>query len=47
TVLNKLLFYADFKHCKEYTVSISGSRYARLPYGPVPDNWAHYLAFLI
>jgi putative zinc finger/helix-turn-helix YgiT family protein len=47
TVLNKVLFYADFKHCKEYTVSISGSRYARLPYGPVPDNWAHYLAFLI
>jgi putative zinc finger/helix-turn-helix YgiT family protein len=47
TVLNKLLFYADFKHCKEYTVSITGSRYARIPYGPAPDNWTHYLALLI
>jgi putative zinc finger/helix-turn-helix YgiT family protein len=47
TVLNKLLFYADFKHCKEYTVSITGSRYARIPYGPAPDNWNHYLALLI
>lgn len=47
TALNKLLFYADFKHCKEYTVSITGSRYARIPYGPAPDNWNHYLALLI
>jgi putative zinc finger/helix-turn-helix YgiT family protein len=47
TLLNKHLFYADFKHCKEYTLSITGSRYARLPYGPVPNNWAHYLALLI
>lgn len=47
TVLNKLLFYADFKHFKEYTVSITGSRYACIPYGPAPDNWNHYLALLI
>ncbi|MBW2039213.1 MAG: DUF4065 domain-containing protein [Deltaproteobacteria bacterium] len=47
TVLNKHLFYADFKHCKEYTLSITGSRYARIPYGPAPDNWNHYLALLI
>lgn len=47
TFLNKLLFYADFKHCKEYTVSITGSRYASIPYGPAPDNWNHYLAMLI
>jgi putative zinc finger/helix-turn-helix YgiT family protein len=47
TVLNKLLFYADFKHCKEYALSITGSRYVSLPYGPVPDKWTHYLAFLI
>lgn len=47
TFLNKLLFYADFKHCKEYTVSITGAQYAHLPYGPAPDNWNHYLALLI
>jgi len=47
TFLNKLLFYADFKHCKEYTISITGSRYARIPYGPAPNNWNHYLALLI
>jgi hypothetical protein len=46
TVLNKLLFYADFKHFKEYSVSITGSRYVPIPYGPVPDKWKHFLAFL-
>ncbi len=44
--LNKLLFYADFKHFKEYTLSITGLRYAHLPYGPVPDNYAMYYATL-
>jgi len=42
--LNKLLFYADFKHFKECTLSITGLRYAHLPYGPVPDNYAIYYA---
>jgi len=44
--LNKLLFYADFKHFKEYTLSITGLRYAHLPYGPVPDNYSMYYAIL-
>lgn len=39
TKLNKLLFYADFKHFKESKVSITGARYAHLPFGPVPDNY--------
>jgi putative zinc finger/helix-turn-helix YgiT family protein len=47
TKLNKLLFYADFKHYKEYAVSITGLRYARLPFGPVPDRYEHYFAALI
>jgi hypothetical protein len=47
TKLNKLLFYADFKHYKEYAVSITGVRYARLPFGPVPDRYEHYFAALI
>lgn len=46
TKLNKLLFYADFKHFKEHTVSITGARYAHLPYGPVPDDYDFYFASL-
>jgi len=47
TKLNKLLFYADFKYFKEYTVSITGARYIRLPYGPVPDNYERYYTSLL
>jgi putative zinc finger/helix-turn-helix YgiT family protein len=47
TKLNKLLFYADFKHYKEYAVSITGAHYAHLPYGPAPDNYEYYLATLL
>jgi len=46
TVLNKLLFYADFKHFKDYTISITGARYARIPFGPAPDNYDYYFAVL-
>jgi transcriptional regulator with XRE-family HTH domain len=45
--LNKLLFYADCKYFKEYTLSITGLRYAHLPYGPVPEYYAsHYASML-
>lgn len=47
TKLNKLLFYADFKHFKEYAVSITGVRYAHIPFGPAPDNYDYYFATLI
>ena len=47
TKLNKVLFYADFKHFKDYGVSITGVRYARITYGPVPDKWNFYFASLI
>ena len=47
TKLNKLLFYADFKHFKDYTVSITGTRYARIPFGPAPDNYDLYYPVLI
>ena len=40
TKLNKLLFYADFTHFARNTVSISGASYARLPHGPVPDQYS-------
>jgi len=47
TVLNKLLFYADFKHFKAYATSITGARYAKIPFGPAPDKWQYYFNFLI
>lgn len=39
TKLNKLLFYADFLHFKYHGVSISGTTYNRLQYGPVPERY--------
>jgi len=46
TKLNKLLFYSDFKHFKEYSISITGLEYAHLPYGPTPNNYEIYYASL-
>jgi putative zinc finger/helix-turn-helix YgiT family protein len=46
TKLNKLLFYADFKHFKEYAISITGARYIHLQYGPVPNNYDFFFAEL-
>ena len=45
--LCKLIFYADFKHFKDYAVSITGVKYAHADHGPVPDNFEHYFATLI
>lgn len=39
TKLAKLLWLADFKHFRDHGVSITGAAYARLPFGPVPDNF--------
>jgi putative zinc finger/helix-turn-helix YgiT family protein len=46
TKLNKLLFYADFKHFQEFTVSITGARYVHVPFGPAPDQFSIYFAAL-
>lgn len=47
TKLNKLLFYADFVHFKHYATSITGAQYARITFGPVPDNYEfHFAAFI-
>ena len=35
----KLLNYSDMVYYKENGVSMSGLRYAHLPYGPVPENF--------
>lgn len=39
TKLMKLLNYSDMIFYKENGISISGLRYAHLPYGPVPENF--------
>ncbi len=39
TKLMKLLSYSDMIFYKENGISISGLKYAHLPYGPVPDNF--------
>jgi len=46
TKLNKLLFYADFRHFKEYALSITGAQYAHIPFGPAPDNYEIYYGAL-
>ncbi len=46
TKLQKLFFYVDFKHYKEYGLSITGMQYAHLPHGPVPDEYKTWLAAL-
>lgn len=47
TRLNKFLFYADFKHYKDSSTSITGLHYVHLPLGPVPDNYEYYFASLV
>ncbi|AWJ82688.1 hypothetical protein TSH58p_03630 [Azospirillum sp. TSH58] len=39
TKLNKLMFYTDFLSFFKHGRSITGLRYARIPYGPVPDKY--------
>lgn len=39
TKLMKLLNYSDMVFYKENGISMSGLKYAHLPYGPVPDNF--------
>ena len=43
TKLLKEMFYADFIFYKEHGCSITGSEYAHINYGPVPDNYSFYI----
>lgn len=47
TKMNKLLWYTDFLFFKVFSVSISGSIYVHLPYGPIPDNYDFIIALMI
>jgi len=44
--LNKLLWYCDFLHFKETSVSITGAQYVRLPYGPIADNYERIIGIM-
>ncbi len=44
--LNKLLFFTDFTHYKNYGKSISGLSYRAIQYGPVPANYDNIYAYL-
>lgn len=46
TMMNKLLFYADFKMFKKSCFSISGMRYHAIPMGPVPNNFQSIYEYL-
>jgi putative zinc finger/helix-turn-helix YgiT family protein len=39
TKLNKLLFYADFGFCRDHGISISGSPYLAMQFGPTPQHY--------
>lgn len=45
--LNKILFYVDFKHFKNHSISITGARYVPLEYGPCPDQYQNLFNFLL
>jgi hypothetical protein len=45
--LNKALFYADFKHFQLHGVSITGTRYVHLEYGPCPDQYQNLLQLFL
>jgi transcriptional regulator with XRE-family HTH domain len=38
TVLYKLLYFADFNYYELYEEQLTGARYRKLPYGPVPQK---------
>lgn len=44
---NKAIFYVDFLHFKKFGVGITGSRYAKLEYGPCPNNYKMLFAKMI
>lgn len=46
TKINKLLFYADFKHFRDHGRSITGARYAHAPFGPCPDKFHRSFTWL-
>lgn len=44
--LNKLIWYADFTHFRDHTVSITGARYSLSDHGPVAERQGLLFAYL-
>jgi transcriptional regulator with XRE-family HTH domain len=38
TVLHKLLYFSDFNHYEVYEEHLTGAKYRKLPFGPVPQK---------
>ena len=38
TILSKLLYFSDFNYYELYNEHLTGSKYLKLPYGPVTQN---------
>ena len=47
TVLNKLLYFCDFNYYELYEEHLTGIRYKKLPYGPVPQNLDLFLQQMV
>lgn len=47
TIINKLLFYADFLNYRTATVSLTGTAYRRVQYGPVPTHYDELLEWMV
>jgi transcriptional regulator with XRE-family HTH domain len=47
TVLYKLLYFADFNYYELYEEHLSGARYRKLPYGPVPQRMDAIIAQML
>jgi transcriptional regulator with XRE-family HTH domain len=47
TVLYKLLYFSDFNYYEMYEEHLSGARYRKLPYGPVPKRFEAIVASMI
>lgn len=47
TVLNKLLYFADFNHYEIYEEQMTGVTYRKLPFGPVPQEIESVLQLMV
>lgn len=47
TVLYKLLYFADFNYYELYEEHLTGAKYRKLPYGPVPQKFDAILGQMI
>ena len=47
TVLNKLLYFCDFNYYEMYEEHLTGAKYRKLPFGPVPQKFDSVLIQMI